>query len=62
MKKMKLEEICGQSSMPICIQQAPVIIKNKIDSNIYFIKMPNLQTSKHRFRTYPKPISKIISL
>lgn len=62
MKKTNLEEICRQPEMPICIQQASII--KKTDSNIktFFIDMPHLQTSKHRFRTYPKPISKIISL
>jgi hypothetical protein len=62
MNKKNLEEICRQSEMPICIQQAPIIKKTELDRKMYFIDMPHLQTNKHRFRTYPKPISKIVSL
>lgn len=62
MKKMNLEDICRQPGMPICIQQAPIVKKTNSNIKTFFIDMPHLQTAKHRFRTYPKPISKIISL
>lgn len=62
MSKNKLEEICRQPGMPICIQQAQIIKKSELNRKMYFINMPHLQTNKHRFRTYPKPISKIVSL
>lgn len=62
MIKKSLEEVCRQPEMPICIQQAPILKKTDLNRKMYFIDMPHLQTSKHRFRTYPKPISKIVSL
>ena len=62
MNKQSLSEISSQLEMPICIQQAQILRKNNSNRKIYFISMPHLQTNKHRFRTYSKPISKIISL
>lgn len=62
MSKLNVEELCKLSEMPICIQQAQIIKKTELNSKMYFINTPHLQTSKHRFRTYPKPISKIVSL
>lgn len=56
-----LKKICNNGKMPISIQQAPIHhVNRKLPT--YFISLPYLQTNKHRFRMYPKPISKIISL
>lgn len=62
MSKKSLEKICKQAGMPVCIQQAPVVKIDDSNRKMYYISMPHLQTTKHRFRTYPKPLSKIINL
>lgn len=56
----KLKEIVESKNMPLCIRRSKVKMFNK--SQLYYVSMPHLQTSKHRFRSYPKPISKIINL
>jgi hypothetical protein len=56
-----LKKICDNGKMPISIQQAPIHYVNGT-LRAYFISLPYLQTNKYRFRIYPKPISKIISL
>ena len=55
-----LNELVNNQIMPSCIYKAK--IKKFFPQKMYLINMPHLQTSKHRFRTYPKPISKIVSL
>lgn len=55
-----LYKITSNVEMPLCIQKSE--IKDFNSKTMHYIKAPHLQTSKHRFRTYPKPISKIVSL
>ncbi|RUT78846.1 hypothetical protein DLK05_06865 [Ancylomarina longa] len=55
-----LKKIINDLDMPLCVRKT--IIKEFIPQKIYYVEVDHLQTSKHRFRTYPKPISKIISL
>lgn len=62
MSENNLKNICKQTAMPVCLQQAPIVEKKSDMSKEYYFNMPHLQTAKHRFRTYPKPISKIVSL
>lgn len=58
--KNVINELVDNEMVPLCIYNAK--IKSFSPQKMYYISMPHLQTTKHRFRTYPKPISKIINL
>lgn len=55
-----LNKISNNKFMPLCLFQAKIL--KFTPTKMYYVNMPHLQTNKHRFRTYSKPISKIISL
>lgn len=55
-----LEDIVNTETMPASVYKAK--IKDFFPKKIYYIKTSHLQTTKHRFRTYPKPITKILGL